>query len=87
MSDCFFCLDPVKALTNSITEANAKSCFLCFCASVHRQEINKGRGDSGQALLFIELKASGMTGITVQIKLLIFPSVPQEAAQSAKCVL
>lgn len=31
---------------------------------IAKQEINKERGDSSPALLFIELKASGMTGIT-----------------------
>lgn len=40
-------------------------CCLCFCAlAIKRQEINKESGDSSPALLFIELKASGMTGIT-----------------------
>lgn len=62
------CVSYFLDILYSVTEANTKFCFLCFWAlaivSIVRQEINKGRADSSPALLFIELKASGMTGIT-----------------------
>lgn len=37
---------------------------LFFASAIKRQEISEESGDSSPALLFIELKASGMTGIT-----------------------
>ncbi len=61
----------VTSLTYGVAEENTTFCFLCFCASAIRVHSETGNqqgggwgGDSSPALLFIELKASGMTGIT-----------------------
>lgn len=56
----YFCY---SSWTHGFTEANTKLCLLWPPQSLEGQEINKGRGDSTPALLFIVPKAPGMRGI------------------------